>query len=362
MSWLVGKGSMLYNMTHLDEFQVAQERSENEGGDKQFVELETRKSMEIVPKPIAAEEEFVFVEDSRDVSEVESPPPVSSRPASVSNATIIASAYSSSKEDRGHRLGNFWNYPEFNPSSKRLGLLPDSFFSLIISSVSPACPLRYADLGCNEGELTLEFWSKLVSVLDGGDGESSINPLSPPKDAKALGVDIDDVLIERAQARALAGDLSSGASMFSSPSPSIIFVPGNITDKSFLASQLERISVGKRITLVSLFSTTMWIHIHLGDAKFFDFLKNVCGACEFFLVEPQPRKCYKNVNKRLRSMGRPPIDFGGLENLLQIEETIEKCILACGFMKCDIWGDEGGGEREERTHWARKLMLFKRVS
>ena len=335
-------------MTHLDEFQVAQERTENEGGDKQFIELETRKSIETQQsiENVNSEESFVFVEESQGLpQEGAHVPSVSVRP----NATAVASAYSSSKEDRGHRLGNFWNYPEFNPSSKRLSLLPDSFFSLITSSVTPSCPLRYADLGCNEGELTVEFWNKLVSALDGSDGES-INPLTPPKDAKALGVDIDEVLIERALARV------------SSPGPSIVFVPGDITDKSFLASQIERISVGERITLLSLFSTTMWVHIHLGDAKFFEFLQEVCGHCEFFLVEPQPRKCYKGVNKRLRSMGRPSVDFGGLENLLQIEETIEACILKFGFVKCDIWGGEGGGREEERTHWARKLMLFRRVS
>lgn len=350
---------MLYNMAHLDEMQEAEERVQ----DGQSMELETCVSGVAggaseggVPdgmESVDSVESFVLV--GRDDI-----PEGGGRSASQSIMSVIGAAISTSKEDRGHRLGNFWNYPEFNPSEKRLGILPESFYALITSSVTPSCPLRYADLGCNEGELTLEFWGKLVRALE-GEGEMD-NPLASGKDVKALGVDIDEVLIERARARSLACDLASGSSVFSSPIPSIVFVPGNIADKSFLASQIEHISDRKRLTLISLFSTTMWVHIHLGDTKFFEFLRTVCGHCDFFLVEPQPRKCYKNVNKRLRSMGRPPVDLAGLEKLLQIEENIEACILKCGFKKVDLWGEEGEGvAREERTHWERTLMLFQRV-
>jgi len=255
MFGLLKKGGMLYNMTHLDEMQECQEKGES---GNQIFELETRdsekgkKGDEKVVGDEGSEESFVLVEDTTTPSAANESPPIE-----VPTSAVISSAYSSTKEDKGHRLGNFWNYPEFNPSSKRLEVLPEILFALVASTVKPGAPLRYADLGCNEGELTLAFFQRLVAVLDGGNGE--VDPLAEPKDVKSLGVDIDEVLIERARARALAGDLASGTtSIFSPPSPSIIFVPGNITDKTFLQSQVEHISVrGKRLTLISLFSTTM---------------------------------------------------------------------------------------------------------
>jgi hypothetical protein len=48
----------------------------------------------------------------------------------------------------------------------------------------------------------------------------------------------------------------------------------------------------KRFHLTSIFSTTMWIHIHAGDDGLKDFLKRACSISDMILIEPQPSKWY----------------------------------------------------------------------
>ena len=50
-------------------------------------------------------------------------------------------------------------------------------------------------------------------------------------------------------------------------------------------------SIGKqKFDLTSIFSTTMWIHIHSGDDGLVAFLERACSLTEYLLVEPQPSK------------------------------------------------------------------------
>ena len=167
----------------------------------------------------------------------------------------------------------------------------------------------------------------------------------------------------------------------SASEPSINFVDGDVTDLDFLGKSLDTLDTG-RLTLITLFSTTMWIHLHLGDERFYLFLTYVCSRCDWFLVEPQPRKCYASVsckegakrrgtiisrrasvslytltialqaNKRLRRMGREEIDLTEC-SLEDLEGRIKRSIEECGFERVE----EG---EEKKTHWNRRLMLFKR--
>lgn len=230
-------------------------------------------------------------------------------------------------EDRGHRHGNFWNYPSFNPAAARLGLLPPSFFTSLLPPPSSAKPFTYADLGCNEGELTVPFFQRLLAVLP------------PGRAHRALGLDIDPALAGRAAAR-------------SAELPEISFAAADVTDARLLSSRLSSLAPG-RLSLVSLFSTTMWLHVHLGDEGFAGFLRGVAGRCELLLVEPQPKRAYRKINKRLGAMKRPAVDIGGLETLDDLEGEMDRTMGGEGFERV-------GGENEgKRTAWGRGIVLYR---
>eukprot|EP00814_Leptocylindrus_danicus_P012806 CAMPEP_0116041246 /NCGR_PEP_ID=MMETSP0321-20121206/24915_1 /TAXON_ID=163516 /ORGANISM="Leptocylindrus danicus var. danicus, Strain B650" /LENGTH=62 /DNA_ID=CAMNT_0003521365 /DNA_START=19 /DNA_END=204 /DNA_ORIENTATION=+ len=53
----------------------------------------------------------------------------------------------------------------------------------------------------------------------------------------------------------------------------------------------------------------MWIHVHSGDDGLKAFLRRVCSWTNVLLVEPQPSKCYRSINVRLRKMSRPQVDM-----------------------------------------------------
>jgi len=228
----------------------------------------------------------------------------------------------------GHRLGNFWNYKTFNPSSVRLALMPASFYSTITANHSPTRPFTYADLGCNEGDLTLPFWQRLLSSFP-----------APPATAKAIGVDIDETLIERANA-------------LPNRPKDVTFIAANCASRTLLTATLATLTPNP-LSLISLFSTTMWIHVHLGDADFLSFLKHLCTFSTFLLIEPQPRKCYLAANKRLRKMGRPTFDLGRLLMLDDVEGTIKDTIEGEGFVQVHPLDDS-------KTPWGRALCLYKR--
>jgi len=270
--------------------------------------------------------------------------PSSSKPPSkcAKLADPVAAALTTTSLDRGHRLGNFWNYPTFNPASTRLDLMPASFFTSVIDGAAGS-RFTYADLGCNEGDLTLPFFSALLSHLP-----------SPGLRAagRAVGVDIDAELVERAKER--AKDEGNGC---------VEFRAGNVADSSVLAAVLSPLSSpsppssssssSSRLSLISVFSTTMWLHVHLGDVKFKDFLRDICGRARMLLVEPQPKKCYANVNKRLKKMKQPTVDLTGLAMLEDLEGSIEAVILENGFERVVHGGAEG------ETPWGRSVYLYK---
>jgi hypothetical protein len=60
--------------------------------------------------------------------------------------------------------------------------------------------------------------------------------------------------------------------------------------------------------LTTIFSTTMWIHIHSGDDGLHTFLTRACNYTQkYIIIEPQPSPCYRKANVRLRKMKRPEL-------------------------------------------------------
>jgi len=149
------------------------------------------------------------------------------------------------------------------------------------------CKWAYCDLGCNEGDLSLALASAVIDKLNGGDS------------MHCLGLDIDEQLISRAQAKkkSTQGDNADADARIVNDGLEFQFGAEfevcnlNDEDEHLEKSRAYLKSIGKeRFDLTSIFSTTMWIHIHGGDEALIAFLKRTCSLTDYLLVEPQPSK------------------------------------------------------------------------
>ena len=289
-------------------------------------------------------------------------------------------------EDQGHRYGNFPNYYAFHPPQNRLQVLEETNIlsyirdGLIKSGAfyDPSAAdcdgtleaiakkprldgnpqtqkisdcINYCDLGCNEGDLTLAMAASLskekaqCTMKDGSTTKLSNTrntiqsendkPISVP--IKCLGLDIDPVLIEKANAKLSGGapppdaacenkaafknieekskkvedktssnyDIDATFKVCNLCSKSehdnayISFMNDNILSrKETIQSKVgqgETMDQSKKyeprqlFDLTTIFSTTMWIHVHSGDEGLREFIERACGwTKKFVLIEPQP--------------------------------------------------------------------------
>ena len=172
-------------------------------------------------------------------------------------------------QDLGHRVGNFHNYYAFHPPSHRLDKMQDILEYIGKRYKKHNSPFEYCDLGCNEGDLTIEIACAVQQEL-----QTKVH---------FQGVDIDPVLIERAsdKCKSIKNDKVTGD-----------FQVGNICEN------LDKILLDDdSVDMTSLFSTTMWIHVQAGDEGLRKVLEQICRKTKQFLViEPQPSKWYVYVN------------------------------------------------------------------
>jgi hypothetical protein len=94
--------------------------------------------------------------------------------------------------------------------------------------------------------------------------------------------------------------------------------------------------------LTTIFSTTIWIHIHSGDDGLYAFLTRACNHTQkYIIIEPQPSKCYRKANVRLRKMKRPELfndtSSSSSSKCLAMRNTIEfeieRIVLQSGFRR-----------------------------
>jgi len=164
-------------------------------------------------------------------------------------------------QDLGHRHGNFHNYYAFHPPSHRLDKMKEilEYIGKKYEKKSDA-PFEYCDLGCNEGDLTIEIACALQQDFD-----TSVH---------FVGVDMDPVLIERAKKKPIDNNKVTGG-----------FQVDDICEN------LNDILENDSVDMCSLLSTTMWIHVHAGDEGLRTVLKTICAKTrQFLLIEPQPSK------------------------------------------------------------------------
>lgn len=110
--------------------------------------------------------------------------------------------------------------------------------------------------------------------------------------------------------------------------------------------------------LMSLFSMTMWMHLHHGDEGLGTFLTRCCARTRCLLVEPQPWKCYKSAKRRLKSLGLTlsllPACVGAVEiEGKDPEGTVDRMVHCRGLtvsraVGCTPW------DRGLRVYWRRE--------
>ena len=253
----------------------------------------------------------------------------------IESESSIEHALQESAQDMGHRIGNFHNYYTVHPPSirlQRMGAILD-----YVRDTSPRKrqrgmqdertspePFRYCDLGCNEGDLTIEIARALQGALQ--------QPVA------FKGMDIDAKLIQRASAKWKNIDNLSGT-----------FEAANIcTD---LDAKIE----ARSMDLISMLSTTMWVHVHAGDDGLKRVLEQLCRkSSRYLVIEPQPSKCYRNAMIRLRKMGRPELEVSSdrLKWRLTLDDKIEKTLNNCSFQR--VLTDK------ELTSWNRSIHLYEK--
>ncbi|CAH2104615.1 unnamed protein product [Euphydryas editha] len=190
------------------------------------------------------------------------------------------------------RFGNFINYYSFHSSKERINNLHPKMFPPAESE-----QIHCLDIGCNSGELTKELHVYLKNIY-------------PKMEIKVLAIDIDPTLIERAQEQNINRNIS--------------FVTSDITTETgykFIKDYIQNEKKDK-FDIIFCFSVTMWIHINNGDLALQNMLKFIKENSRSVIIEPQPWKCYKNAQRRMKRSGK----YFELYNSLQIRDNVDKVI------------------------------------
>ncbi|KAM0751760.1 Bin3-domain-containing protein [Meredithblackwellia eburnea MCA 4105] len=206
-----------------------------------------------------------------------------------------------------HPFGNYFNY-----YFHRTAAVPDARLALLPTNLFKGA--KVLDLGCNAGKLTIEVVTHLEAV-------------------KSLGVDLDPVLIEKAnEAVRLAGEDAESRCKFIERD----FMGDPDAFFSTLDSLSESSTSDKRFNTILLLSVTKWLHLHHGDSglqalfrALHSYLEPVNGV---LVIEPQEWENYikaTNKNKSLKPMFkqikmRPPFTDDVNSAGFRLEDAIER--------------------------------------
>lgn len=219
--------------------------------------------------------------------------------------------------------GNFINYYTFHDVSERINNLHPQMFPTPIND-----RLICLDIGCNTGELTKAIYEYLKTIY-------------PTCIIHILAVDIDPTLIERAKE--------------SNVNSNIMFKVANImteNNQSIIQNYLETYNT-TTFDLTFCFSVTMWIHLNNGDEGLVDFLKYIKSISRTIIIEPQPWKCYRNAQRRLKKSGDSFQLYDSLKIKSNVDTVIENYL-------CD--GSHSKVYESPNSSWDRKLQSFKSVA
>jgi SAM-dependent methyltransferase len=259
--------------------------------------------------------------------------------ATTSAETKVAEAGSSlavqCEADKGHRYGNFHNYYHFHPPQERLDIISKN--KGILDRIADRWKhldnppiFTLLDIGCNQGDLTMALARLIHSRLSvNNDSNICVN---------VTGMDIDPVLIERAMQQQQATDCQSIQPHF---------VTGDVLQPDCQLPEAD---------MTTLFSTTMWLHIHGGDSGLSDALEKICKSTRYLvLIESQPSRCYKAAVTRLRRMNRPEVNVSDtrLKWRSNLEQRVDEVMSRFDFVRTRSV-DDGA----QVTSWDRSLWLY----
>ncbi|KAJ8965777.1 hypothetical protein NQ317_008136 [Molorchus minor] len=183
------------------------------------------------------------------------------------------------------------------------------------------------DIGCNAGNLTQSLHVFLKNNVS--------------EDCSLLGVDIDPILIRRANE--------------ANTSDNVYFQCLDFMDQNNRETIIKNYLLLNNTDIFSVvfcFSTTMWIHLNNGDMGLKTFLKEAALISDMLIIEPQPWKCYKAAVKRLKKVFRFPL-FSELKIRENVEDEIEKFLIdECNMVKIAV---------TNRTKWDRKIIFFEKL-
>lgn len=194
------------------------------------------------------------------------------------------------------KFGNFINYYSFHSPEERVQNFDAKMFPMNKNK-----EIICLDVGCNTGELTKQLYTYLSTIY------SNAN-------IKMLAIDIDPTLIKRAQEHNIDCN--------------ILFTPCDITTDEGCKLIKEFIKNHNKdmLDIIFCFSVTMWIHINNGDQGLTQVLKFIKENSRTVIIEPQPWKCYKNAQRRMRRSGKSFELYNSLNIRDNIDTVIENVI------------------------------------
>lgn len=229
------------------------------------------------------------------------------------------------------RHGNFINYYDFNSVSERLKLLPtDREYWSVYQTDDENTSYLVLDVGCSAGNFTQSLYEFLCERVK--------------KKIIVLGIDIDPILIERANVHNQYAN-----HVFYSCCD--IINDGNDAGDNCIENHLTKYNAN-RFDVVSCMSITMWIHLNNGDDGLLRFLDIVNQLSITLVIEPQPWKCYQNAVRRMKRAKEAntfPL-YGSLKMRNSIENDIKNYLqVKCSKKLCF---------ESDATAWKRKICLY----
>lgn len=158
------------------------------------------------------------------------------------------------------------------------------------------------------------------------------------KEIFILGIDIDRILIQRAQEKG---------------NSNIEFLNLDFMNEAEREESLKNYMSTNNIKYFDItfcFSITMWIHMNHGDSGLIKFIYNVCKYSELVFVEPQRWDSYKTAVKRLKQAGEEFPHFKTIKLKNKMESIIQELFLSHNSTKI---------YETTRTKFKRKLFVFK---
>ncbi|GAA5978942.1 hypothetical protein JCM10908_002744 [Rhodotorula pacifica] len=236
----------------------------------------------------------------------------------TAGAAPAAEVTATQRNRQNHRetwpYGNYRSYYSFRPAST--GAAPDADkLDGRLALLDPALfkDRTLLDIGTNAGKVAIDAVRHLGA-------------------ARAVGVDIDPVLIEDAVENAKLVGVTVQTTQ-EERAGQVAFFEGNVMQEGWFDVEREPRLAG--VNTVTLFSITKWLHLHNGDAgmrRLFSSLFAFLPVGGVLIVEPQEYANYRRAVKKNRDLRetfqslemRPPFDAELRKVGFTLESQIER--------------------------------------